>query len=51
VSSNWTAVAMIFIGLFLIGGVVSFIKQGIRIGAVILGIGAALAVTAGVLWW
>ncbi|WP_214416857.1 hypothetical protein [Sphaerisporangium fuscum] len=50
-SSNWTAVAMIFVGLFLIGGVVSFYKQGIKVGAVVLGVGAVMAITAGVLWW
>jgi hypothetical protein len=42
---------MIFVGLFMIGGVVSFLKQGIKIGAVVLGVGAALAIGAGVLWW
>ncbi|GII76888.1 hypothetical protein Sru01_18700 [Sphaerisporangium rufum] len=50
-SSNWTAVAMVFLGLFMAGGVVSFLRQGIKIGAVVLGVGAALAVTAGVMWW
>jgi hypothetical protein len=50
-SSNWTAIAMIFIGLFMIGGVFSFLKQGMRAGAVVLGVGAALAITAGVMWW
>ena len=50
-TTNWTSVAMLFVGLFLIGGAVSFIKQGIKFGAVVLGIGAAMAVTAGVLWW
>ncbi|GAA3807160.1 hypothetical protein GCM10022226_29140 [Sphaerisporangium flaviroseum] len=50
-SSNWTAVAMIFIGLFMVGGVFSFLKQGMRAGAVVLGVGAALAITAGVMWW
>ncbi|GAA3468156.1 hypothetical protein [Nonomuraea roseola] len=50
-SDNWTAIAMVFIGLFLVGGVVSLFKQGLKIGAVICGIGAAMALTAGVLWW
>ncbi|MCW2882095.1 MAG: hypothetical protein JWQ95_6195 [Sphaerisporangium sp.] len=50
-SSNWTAAAMVFIGLFMIGGVFSFLKQGMKVGAVVLGIGAALAITAGVMWW
>jgi len=51
VTDNWTAIAMVFVGLFLVGGVVSFVKQGIKGGAVVLGIGAALALTAGVMWW
>ncbi|MDH2428575.1 hypothetical protein [Sphaerisporangium sp. TRM90804] len=50
-SSNWTAPVLVFVGLFMIGGVVSFLKQGIKIGAAVLGVGAALAITAGVLWW
>jgi hypothetical protein len=51
VTDSWTAIAMVFVGLFLVGGVVSFIKQGLKLGAVVLGVGAALALTAGVLWW
>lgn len=50
-TDSWTAIAMVFVGLFLVGGVVSFIKQGLKLGAVVLGVGAALALTAGVLWW
>lgn len=50
-SDNWTAIAMVFIGLFLVGGVVSLIKQGLKIGAVVCGVGAAMALLAGVLWW
>jgi hypothetical protein len=51
VTDNWSAGAMLFIALFLVGGVVSFLKQGIKIGAAVLGLAAVLAVTAGVLWW
>jgi len=51
VTENWAAIAMVFVGLFLVGGVVSFLKQGIRVGAAVLGVGAVLALTAGVLWW
>jgi hypothetical protein len=51
VSDNWSAMAMVFVGLFLIGGVVSFVKQGIKVGAVLLGVLAVMAITAGVLWW
>lgn len=50
-TENWTAIAMVFLGLFLVGGVVSFVKQGIKGGAVVLGVGAALALAAGVMWW
>ncbi|MEO3812889.1 hypothetical protein ABGB17_28135 [Sphaerisporangium sp. B11E5] len=50
-SSNWTAPVMLFIGLFLIGGVVSFFRQGMKAGAVVLGALAAMAIGAGVLWW
>jgi len=51
VTENWTAIAMVFVGLFLVGGVISFVRQGLRLGAAMLGVGAALALTAGVLWW
>ncbi|MFO7251189.1 MAG: hypothetical protein DIU60_010615 [Actinomycetes bacterium] len=50
-TENWTAIAMVFVGLFLVGGVISFVRQGLRLGAAVLGVGAALALTAGVLWW
>ncbi|GGM63818.1 hypothetical protein GCM10010106_07210 [Thermopolyspora flexuosa] len=50
-TENWTAIAMVFVGLFLVGGVISFVRQGLRLGAAMLGVGAALALTAGVLWW
>ncbi|GAA3033956.1 MULTISPECIES: hypothetical protein [Streptosporangium] len=50
-SDNWSAVAMAFVALFLVGGIISFIKQGLRRGAVLLGVLAVLATTAAVLWW
>jgi hypothetical protein len=50
-SDNWTAVAMAFIALFLVGGIVSFYKQGLKVGALLLAALAALATTAAVLWW
>ncbi|WP_202638314.1 hypothetical protein [Bailinhaonella thermotolerans] len=50
-TENWVAIALIFLGLFLIGGVVSFIRMGIRLFAVVLGLGAVLAIVAGVLRW
>ncbi|MCZ7413744.1 MULTISPECIES: hypothetical protein [unclassified Streptomyces] len=41
---------LIFVGLFLLGGAVSFWRQGLPRGVVVLlGIGSALALLAGVL--
>jgi hypothetical protein len=42
---------MIFIGLFLVGGVISGLRQGLKLLAVLAGAGAALAIWAGVMWW
>jgi hypothetical protein len=50
-TDNLLAGVMVFIGLFLIGGVFSLVKQGLKIGAVVCAVGAAMAITAGVLWW
>ncbi|MFI7704844.1 hypothetical protein [Nonomuraea sp. NPDC049480] len=50
-TDNLIAGVMVFIGLFLIGGVFSLARQGLKIGAVICAVGAAMAITAGVLWW
>ncbi|MEV4010302.1 hypothetical protein AB0J35_07370 [Nonomuraea angiospora] len=50
-TENIIAIAMVFIGLFLIGGVFSLAKQGLKIGAAVCALGAAMAITAGVLWW
>ncbi|MGC5014059.1 hypothetical protein ACLQ2R_25125 [Streptosporangium sp. DT93] len=50
-SDNWSAVAMAFVALFLVGGIISFIKQGLRRGAVLLAVLAVLATTTAVLWW
>ncbi|MFJ2029395.1 hypothetical protein [Streptosporangium sp. NPDC087985] len=50
-SDNWTAIAMAFIALFLVGGVFSFFKQGLKMGALLLAALAVLATTAAVLWW
>lgn len=42
-------IALIAFGLFLVGGVVSFAKQKMPLGViVVLGIGAAMAIGAGV---
>ena len=50
-TENAIAIAMVCVGLFLIGGVFSLARQGLKIGAVLCGVGAALAITAGVMWW
>ncbi|GLW12209.1 hypothetical protein Misp01_73370 [Microtetraspora sp. NBRC 13810] len=42
---------MVFIGLFMAGGVFSLFKQGLKVFAALVGVGAVLAITAGVLWW
>ncbi|MGY1452918.1 hypothetical protein [Streptomyces sp. SS8] len=44
------SILLIFVGLFLLGGTVSFWKQGMPRGVVtLLGIGAALSLIAGIL--
>ncbi|GAA3445821.1 hypothetical protein [Planomonospora venezuelensis] len=50
-TENWTAIAMAFVALFLVGGIVSFLKQGLKKGAALLAALAVLATTAAVLWW
>lgn len=45
------AIALAFVGLFLVGGVISMFKQGLKIGAIICAVGAAMAITGAVLWW
>ncbi|MGW4794507.1 hypothetical protein [Nonomuraea sp. MG754425] len=49
-TDNVLAIVMIFLGLFLVGGVISLIRQGLKIGAAVCALGAAMAITAGVLW-
>jgi hypothetical protein len=51
VTTNAISIALLFVGLFFVGGVISLIKQGLKLGAVICVVGAAMAITAGVLWW
>ncbi|MGI5490605.1 hypothetical protein [Microtetraspora malaysiensis] len=48
---TFASVGMIFVGLFLIGGVISAVRQGLKGLAIVSGAAAALALTAGVLWW
>ncbi|MFG1944511.1 hypothetical protein [Nonomuraea sp. NPDC048826] len=50
-TENVIAVIMVFLGLFLIGGVVSLLRQGMKAGAAVCGLGAAMALFAGVMWW
>ncbi|MEW9548605.1 hypothetical protein [Nonomuraea sp. NPDC050783] len=50
-TDNVIAVVLVFLGMFLVGGVFSLARQGLKIGAVVCAVGAAMAVTAGVLWW
>jgi hypothetical protein len=46
---NWGSNALIVVGLFLVGGVVSFAKQGLPRGVVVLlGICAAMFIVAGI---
>ncbi|MFD1831966.1 MULTISPECIES: hypothetical protein [Streptomyces] len=47
---NGVSTLLIFVGLFLLGGAVSFWKQGMPRGVItLLGVGAFLALLAGVL--
>jgi hypothetical protein len=47
---NGTSTALIIVGLFLVGGVVSFVKQRMPKGLIVLvSLGAALCLVAGVL--
>jgi hypothetical protein len=51
VTDNLLAAVLVFIGLFLGGGVYSLAKQGLKAGAAMCAVGAVMAITAGVLWW
>ncbi|GHC74848.1 hypothetical protein [Streptomyces cinnamoneus] len=47
---NGLSTVLIVVGLFLIGGIISFFKQGMPKGLIVLlGIGAAMCLSAGVL--
>ena len=51
-TGSYSAALLIFLGLFLIGGVISFAKQGLpKVLVGVLGVCAALAIAAGVLRW
>jgi hypothetical protein len=52
VTGSYAAAFLIFLGLFLIGGVISFAKQGLpKVVIGILGVCAAMSITAGALRW
>ncbi|GAA4667780.1 hypothetical protein GCM10023347_21130 [Streptomyces chumphonensis] len=47
---NGVSTALVFVGLFLLGGAISFWRQGLPKGVVgLLGAGSALALIAGIL--
>ncbi|GAA3067866.1 hypothetical protein FHS39_001912 [Streptomyces olivoverticillatus] len=47
---NSLSTVLIVVGLFLVGGIISFLKQGMpKSVIVLLGIGAAMSLTAGLL--
>ena len=49
---NGLSTALIILGLFLLGGVISFAKQKLPASLIaVLSIGAALSIIAGVLYW
>ncbi len=47
---GWTAILLLALAAFLIGGVISFIGQKRRNAAIILGVLAAMAIAAAFLW-
>lgn len=47
---NWLAIALIALGGFLVGGVVSLWKADSRRASVVVGAFAAAAIVGGVLW-
>ena len=51
-TGSYAAALLVFLGLFLIGGVISFARQGMpKVLVGMLGVCAALAIAAGVLRW
>ena len=51
-TNSYSAALLILLGLFLLGGVISFAKQGISKGIIVmLGVCSLLALTSGVLRW
>ncbi|MEV0619952.1 hypothetical protein AB0I81_42005 [Nonomuraea sp. NPDC050404] len=50
-TDNLLAIVLLFLGLFLGGGVFSLVRQGLKVGAAVCALGAVMAITAGVMWW
>ena len=51
-TGSYSAALLILLGLFLAGGVISFVKQGMsKALIVVLALGAAMSIAAGVLRW
>lgn len=44
-----TSVLLIFAGLFLVGGVISFVKRGLKLAALVVAVLAVLALASGML--
>jgi hypothetical protein len=52
VTNSYSSALLILLGLFLVGGVISLVKQGVSKGLiVVLGLCAAMALAAGILRW
>jgi hypothetical protein len=52
VTNSYSAALLILLGLFLLGGVISFAKQGISKAIIgVLGVCSALAIASGVMRW
>jgi hypothetical protein len=52
VTSSYSAALLILLGLFLFGGVISLVKQGVSKGIiVVLALCSVLAIASGVLRW
>ena len=51
-TNSYSAALLILLGLFLLGGVISFAKQGMSKGIItLLGLCSALALASGVMRW
>ncbi|MBQ0985969.1 hypothetical protein KBZ10_15870 [Streptomyces sp. F63] len=47
---TWLSTLLIVVGLFLLGGVISFVRQGLPKGVIVLlAIGSAMALAAGIM--